>query len=345
MTNKQFLSIFNNSTNQQINNSTTHKLLIDTDPGIDDALAIQFALACPEFEVIGLTTIYGNVPVERSTENALRLIELAGRPNIPVAKGASRSWKKPYEGPKAAVHGEDGQGNTWSDPSSLSAANIPAAEFIVQQVQKYPKQLTIVALGPLTNLADALKIRPEIQELVKEVVFMGGNPFSPGNRNPAAEANVFSDPEAADFVMGHNWPMTMVGLEVTQKTFLSRTDVEELGKANSAIGKQVYAAYQHYLEFYKTVNRLDGTWVHDSSVFTYLLRPDLYKVVSHPIRVETAESISRGKTWPSAKDYGFIKDNTTPWAGRPEIAICVDVIGEKTIALLKDRILQAKFPI
>ena len=269
---------------------------------------------------------------------------MAGRPEIPVVQGASRSWKKPYGGPKAAVHGEDGQGNTWSDPSTLKPLDISAAEFIVQQVLKFPNELTIAALGPLTNLADALKINPEIQSLVKEVVFMGGNPFSPGNTNPAAEANIMSDPEAADFVMGHNWPITMVGLEVTQNTFLTREDVDEIGKKYSALGQQVHTAYQHYLEFYRTVNQLDGTWVHDSSVFTYLLRPELYTTVSHPVKVETAESISRGKTWPSVKDYGFIKNNNNPWADRPLINICKEVDSQTVISLIKERLDQANFP-
>lgn len=284
------------------------------------------------------------MPVERSTENVLRLVDLAGRHDIPVAQGASRSWKKPYGGPKAAVHGEDGQGNTWSDPSTLKPLDVSAAEFIVQQILKSPNELTIAALGPLTNLADALKINPDIQNLVKEVVFMGGNPFSPGNTNPAAEANIMSDPEAADFVMGHKWSMTMVGLEVTQNTFLTRADIDEIGQKESVLGKHVYDAYQHYLEFYRTVNQLDGTWVHDSSVFTYLLCPELYKTVSHPVRVETAESISRGKTWPSVKDYGFIKNNNNLWAGRPKVKICTDVGGDETVSLLKSRLLKAVFP-
>ena len=271
-------------------------------------------------------------------------MELAGRNDIPVAQGASRSWKKPYGGAKAAVHGEDGQGNTWSDPSTLKPLDISAAEFIVQKILKSPNELTIAALGPLTNLADALKINPDIQNLVKEVVFMGGNPFSPGNTNPAAEAKIMSDPEAADFAMGHNWPMTMVGLEVTQNTFLAREDIDEIGQKESALGKQVYAAYQHYLEFYRTVNQLDGTWVHDSSVFTYLLHPELYKTVSHPVKVETTESISRGKTWPSVKDYGFIKNNNNLWADRPPVNICKEVDSQKVIRLLKERLDQAYSP-
>ncbi len=333
----------NQYTAKRINKSTTHKILIDTDPGIDDGLAIMLALACKEFEVLGLTTIYGNVSVERATENALRLVDLAGRPEIPVAQGASRSWKNPYGGAKSAVHGEDGQGNTWSAPSSLKAVGMPAADFIVQKVLQNPDQITLVALGPLTNLADALKINPGIQDKIKEVIFMGGNALSPGNTNPVAEANILADPEAADFVLGHSWPMTMIGLDVTQKTYLPANLAEELATRDSRIGKQVWGAYQHYFKFYRDVNKMEGTWVHDSSVFTYLLQRDLYKTIAAPIRVETSDCISRGKTWPSMKDYGFIKKNNDPWAGRPLINICVDVDGEKAVSLLKKRLIESDF--
>ncbi len=304
----------------------------------------MLALACEEFEVLGLTTVFGNVPVEKSTENALRLVDLAGRPDILVAQGAARSWKMPYKGAKAAVHGEDGQGNTFLPPSPLKPLEIPAAEFIVQQVLQYPGAVVIAALGPLTNLADALKLDPQIQQKVKGVVFMGGNPLTPGNASPTAEANVQSDPEAADFVMAHSWPITMVGLEVTQNTILTTSDIDELAALPSQLAKQVFQAYRHYLKFYREVNHMDGTWMHDSSVFTYLLRPDLYQVLQAPIRVETADCLSRGKTWPSLKNYGYnIKDKENPWANRPKINICVDVDGEAVVSLLKERLLSAEF--
>ncbi|MEN8788819.1 MAG: nucleoside hydrolase, partial [Flavobacteriaceae bacterium] len=284
----------------------SYKIIIDTDPGIDDGLAIMLALACPEFEILGLTSIFGNVPVELASENALRLLALAERTDIPVAPGAARSWANPYGGTKASVHGEDGQGNIYSPLPALKPLEISAAEFMVNQITQFPNEITLIALGPLTNLADALKRDPEIQYKVKEVIFMGGNAFSPGNTNPVAEANILSDPEAADFVLGHQWPMTMIGLDVTERTYISTGMIAELAARPSAIGKQVFGAYQHYLKFYKEVNRMDGTWVHDSSVFTYLLNKELYQTVKHPIRVETADCISRGKTWPSVKDFSFI---------------------------------------
>ena len=306
----------------------------------------MLALASPELEILGLTTVFGNVSVAQGSENALRLLHLAGKPDIPVSMGASQSWKSPYGGPKAFIHGEDGQGNTWSDPAPQAAIDIPAAQFIVDQVQASPGNVTIVALGPLTNLADALKLSPEIQNKLKEVVFMGGNAFGPGNNTPAAEANMFSDPDAADFVMGHALPMTMVGLDVTEKTLLTRQDIEELASKPSKISAQVFSAYRFYLDFYKRENKMDGTWVHDSSALTYLLQRDLYKTVSCPIRVETEDVISKGKTWPSLKDYSSRKTHSTdPWAARPLITICTDVEAEQAVQLIKESILKTEFPV
>lgn len=322
----------------------SYKIIIDTDPGIDDGLAIMLALACAEFDILGLTSIFGNVPVDLATENALRLLALAERTEIPVVPGASRSWGQPYKGAKASVHGEDGQGNVFSPSAAQNPLKISAAEFIVDQISQCPNEVTLVALGPLTNLADALKRDPEIQHQVKEVVFMGGNAFSPGNTNPVAEANILSDPEAADFVLEHHWPMTMVGLDVTQKTYLPASMISELGSKSSAIGKQVFGAYQHYLKFYKEVNQMDGTWVHDSSAFIYLLNKEIYQTSDYPIRVETADSISRGKTWPSVKDYSFIPGQHNPWLDRPKVKVCVDVNGEAAIQLLKYRLMNTVFP-
>ena len=237
------------------------------------------------------------------------------------------------------IHGDDGQGNTHKPPSNRSALGISAAEFIIDQIKKFPGELTLAALGPLTNLAEALKAAPEIGGLVKEVVFMGGNAFCPGNATPAAEANILSDPLAADLVMGAKWPITMIGLDVTHKTLLTREIFDEIAHHNSPINKHVTSAYLFYLDFFKRVNKIDGTYLHDTSVFTYLLDPALYKTVSHPIRVELKDGISKGKTWPSVGDTDQEeREALRPWKNRPKVTICVDVEGAKIIDLLRDRL-------
>ncbi len=315
------------------------KVIIDTDPGIDDSMAIQFAFASEELEIIGITTVFGNVDVDKTTINALRLLELLDRPHVPVAKGAAAPLKGKFKGGVPFIHGEDGQGNTFKPPSSLTALMQPAHEFLIEQIRKFPGEITIAALGPLTNLALALERDPGIQDLVKEVVFMGGNAFCPGNATPAAEANILSDPHAADQVMGAQWPLTMIGLDVTHKTLLTRATFDQIASYNSPINNHVCSAYLFYLDFFRRVNQIEGTYLHDASVFIYLLNSKLYKTTSHPVKVEVEDSISKGKTWPSIGDTDQEeREALKPWKGRPRVTICVDVEGEKVVAMLKEHL-------
>jgi len=318
-----------------------HKLIIDTDPGIDDAMAIQFALASPEFEILGLTTIFGNVDIEKTTTNALRLLHLAHRPDIPVAQGASRPLEGDFNGGVPFIHGEDGQGNTWASEGSLKPVAKNAHEFIIEQVRRFPGEITLATLGPLTNLAKALAIDSQIPELVKQVVCMGGNVFCPGNATPAAEANMFSDPEAADQVLGAKWPITLVGLDVTEKTILPKTDLDELMQNESAINQHVLRAYEFYQDFFTRVNKIDGSYVHDASVFIYLLNPSLYVTKEYPIRVDTTQGIGRGKTWPSLGESDQEgRPALLPWSHRPKIKVCTGVRDQAVIKLLKQRLME-----
>lgn len=315
------------------------KLIIDTDPGVDDSMAIQFALASKEFHILGVTTVFGNVDIEQTTKNALRLLHLANRPDIPVAKGALKPIQGEFLGGVPFVHGDDGQGNTWKPTGSLKPINTPADEFIIEQVLRHPNQICIAALGPLTNLARALEKEPKIQDKVKEIVFMGGNAFCSGNATPAAEANMLSDPEAADRVLGANWSMTMVGLDVTHKTMLSQDDLNKISLFRSPLNDHVMEAYPFYQDFFMKANKINGTFVHDSSVIAYLIDRSLYRTVEYPIRVETQHSISRGKTWPSLgeSDHEGAKA-LEPWRNRPKIKICLDVRDLEVIQLLEQRL-------
>ena len=222
------------------------KIIIDTDPGVDDGMAIQLALGSKEFEILGLTTVFGNVDVGTATANALRLLHLANKATIPVAKGASDPINGKFNGGVPFVHGTDGQGNTWQPLSPLRPIKTTAAEFIIEKTLQFPKEVTIAAIGPLSNLALALQKKPEIQHLVKEIVIMGGNAFCSGNATPAAEANILSDPDAADIVLGAAWPVTMIGLDVTHKIVLHKDILAELSLFDSPINKQVTSSYIFY---------------------------------------------------------------------------------------------------
>ena len=176
------------------------KIIIDTDPGVDDALAIFLALRSRELDVIGLTTVFGNSNVDATTRNALNLLHIAGRGDIPVARGAGVPLFIAPHGTAEWVHGDDAMGNIgWTAPLSpaLQPHTLRAAEFIVQQVMAHPGEITLVPIGPLTNIALALQLEPRIAQHVREVVLMGGAVLAPGNVSPLAEANIHGAPHAA----------------------------------------------------------------------------------------------------------------------------------------------------
>jgi purine nucleosidase len=312
------------------------KVVLDTDPGVDDAVAILLACASPELELLGLTTVFGNCAVDVATRNALVLLDVAGRPDIPVARGAADPIASPYLGPVPQVHGVDGMGDGAPLPDPTGAPVSPsAAEFLCDTVSAHPGEVTILAVGPLTNLALALRLRPDLDTLVHRVVVMGGNALVPGNATPAAEANMRNDPEAADIVFGARWPVTMVGLDVTHRVNLGGAGIDRLTAAPTSAGRHLARALPLYRSFFEATNGLDGIYVHDPTAVAYLLDPDAFTVSRWPIRVET-QGISRGKTWPSLGDT----DDATPepWRHRPFVDVCVDVDAARVTALVQDRL-------
>jgi len=318
-------------------NGTKRKIIIDTDPGVDDALAIQFALSAAPLEVIGLTTVFGNVSVELATANALRLLHRAGRGEIPVARGAANPLRGPFDGGVPFVHGDDGLGNTFAPASGLTPFLPPAAAFLVEQLLAHPGEITLVAVGPLTNLAEALTLEPGIVHLVREVVIMGGNAVCPGNATPAAEANVLSDPDAADLVLGAGWPLTMVGLDVTHGVNMRRDHLQQLAGLSGPLSRYVSAALPFYRDFFERVNGTDGFYVHDASAIAYLLAPHLFGTEAWPVRVDASHGIGRGKTWPSpgtSDQEGAAA--LLPWQDRPRINVCLRVDGPAVVNLILD---------
>jgi inosine-uridine nucleoside N-ribohydrolase len=308
------------------------RILIDTDPGVDDTMAIFFALRSPELELIGLTTIFGNVHTELATTNALRLLEIAGRTDIPVARGADHPLAGPFGGPVPSVHGDDGQGNTHLPPPATHPIGETAAEFIVEQVMGAPGEITLVPIAPLTNIALALRLEPRIAENVKQVVLMGGNALCPGNATPAAEANIHNDPEAADLVFGAAWPVTMVGLDVTHQVNMTPDHLARYARANNPLAQHVARIVPFYRRYSENAYPIQGIYVHDSSAIACVIDPSLFEVQWWPVCVETM-GISRGKTWPG---NGSIPP--PPWEGRPLVNVCVAVDADRLLALELGRI-------
>jgi inosine-uridine nucleoside N-ribohydrolase len=305
------------------------KIIIDTDPGIDDAMAIFYALESPELDVIGLTTVFGNAHTSVCTTNALKLLEIAERTDIPVAKGADRPLAMPYRGPADFVHGADGQGNVNLSPPATQVVGIDAAHFIVKTVMESPGEVTLVPLGPLTNIALAMLIEPALTSNVAEIVLMGGNAFCGGNASPAAEANILNDPEAADIVFGADCPIVMAGLDVTEQTVMTSADLDQFATFDNARSRHLAAILPYYRDFYLTRTGLDGIFVHDSTTISYLVAPQHFTWVEHPIRVDCGHSFCRGKTQPALR----VSDRESAWHGRRPVRILSGVDARAVIDL------------
>jgi inosine-uridine nucleoside N-ribohydrolase len=305
----------------------TKKLIVDTDPGVDDTIAICTALRSPDVSVIGLTSVFGNAPGEITAQNALRLVELEGHGDIPVARGSDTPLVFPLEKLGTWVHGEDGMGNAHPPAPKGKLWGRSAAEFIVETVRANPGEVTLVPVGPLTNLALALRIDPGIAELVREVVIMGGVVAHPGNMTPVAEANLYHDPHAGDVVLSAGWPVVLVGLDVTHKTVITPAFWQEVYKADNPSVNLIQRILPCYQSFFDKSYGLKGAiYTHDPSAVAYVIHPELFKTQSVPVFVET-EGRCVGQT---------VADWSHQWESRPEVKVCMDVDSQGVLALIKE---------
>jgi uridine nucleosidase len=305
------------------------RILIDTDPGVDDTMAILFALRSPELEVVGLTAVFGNTNVEVTAQNALRVLELEGHADIPVAQGAGVPLVIPPRSRGKRVHGEDGMGGTNPPPPTGKLDGRSAAHFIVDTLRASPGEITLVPVGPLTNVALALRLEPRLTSLVKEVVIMGGAADVRGNASPVAEANIHNDPHAAAIVFTAGWPLTMVGLDVTTKTVMARGYLEDLGRAGNRATDLITRILPQYQKFHDEVYGMHGgIHTHDPSAIAYLIDPGLFRTEKIPVFVET-EGHCAGQTVP---------DRRRQWGDVAEIDVCLDVDSSRLLALFNERL-------
>jgi inosine-uridine nucleoside N-ribohydrolase len=268
-------------------------IILDTDPGTDDAMALLLALNSPEMQIKAITVVAGNVVVERGVENALKVVSLAGRCDIPVARGAARPLAQKLVTAEF-FHGEDGLGGADLPPSACTADPRTAVDLIIELVNRYPHEITLVPLGPLTNLALALQKDPTLAAKVKEVVLMGGS-ISGGNATAAAEANIYNDPEAARAVFGAGWPLTMVGLNVTERTLFTRAELELLDKQDGPQAKFAAAVLDFMVSLAEKLGA-EGTPMHDPLAVAAAI--DRTLITTRPMRVdiETRGEFTRGET-------------------------------------------------
>ncbi|WP_408011296.1 nucleoside hydrolase [Pseudalkalibacillus sp. A8] len=264
-------------------------IIIDCDPGIDDAIALLLAIASDELDVKLITTCAGNQTMEKITTNALKLLSFIGEEKIEVAKGATRPLFKELC-IADDIHGESGFGEVELGEPNCSVSDRSALEAMRDVILNSPEKVTIVAIGPLTNIAILVKSYPEIVNNIEELSIMGGACYG-GNSTPTAEFNIFVDPDAAQIVFKSGIPITMFGLDVTHKAFLSNEDIERIRNTGSKIG----VASASMLDFY--ASRLTrGIHMHDACAVAYLVDPSLFTIIPCNVEVETKGEFTNGQT-------------------------------------------------
>lgn len=309
-----------------------HKVIFDTDPGIDDAMALLFLHKHPQIDLVGVTTVFGNAPIEMTTRNALYLA-FAWKIPAAVAQGAGETFDPARGGAywPTAIHGDNGIGNVAIPPVIERVVDArPAYRFIIDTVRANPKEITLVAVGRMTNLALALRADPEIASLVSQVIIMGGAFDVNGNVSPAAEANIHGDPEAADLVMTAPWPVTVIGLDVTMQTVMTSGYLADMVKEGGEEIQLLSDISQLYIDFYKS--RVgDGMVVHDSCAAVYLVRPDLFETRSGAIRV-VCGGIADGQTIQKPDGRGFPPG---AWDDLPSQKAAVGIKPDEVLAVIR----------
>lgn len=271
-------------------------VVLDCDTGVDDSMAIFYGLLAPEIDVVAIGTVWGNVEVEKTTANTLRLLELVGTPDVPVARGASRPLLGPLP-PVGQIHGGDGQGNTNLPPPALQATGETASAQIVRLAHERPGELTLVPVGPFTNVALALAEDPEIARLYKAVVLMGGAYGCPGNMTPTGEANIAHDPEAAQKVFEAGWPIVGVGLDVTRAVVLTDDRLTELDDSGTPAGRHLFRITRYYLEGYARRTGRRACAMHDALTLAIAADPSLAtRTFRTRVDVELTGAHTRGMT-------------------------------------------------
>jgi purine nucleosidase len=309
--------------------NTPRKIIIDTDPGQDDAVAILLALASPELDVLGLTVVAGNVPLVHTTRNARVICELAGRRDVPVYAGCDAPMKR------ALVTAENVHGKTGLDGIVLPDPTMPlatghAVDFLIDTLRREaPGSVTLCPIGPLTNIATAFEKAPDIIAHVAEIVLMGGAYFEVGNVTPSAEFNIYVDPEAADIVFRAGVPLVVMPLDVTHKALTSRDWVEKMRGLGTRVGQAV-ASWTDFFERYDTAKYgSQGAPLHDPCVIAYLLRPDLFGGRHIHVAIELEGRYTAGMT---VADWWHVTNNA------PNALFMGDVDRDGFFALVSERI-------
>lgn len=309
------------------------RVIIDTDPGIDDTAAIFFALTSPELRVELLTTVFGNAELEHTTRNALRILEAAGREDIPVYVGAGRPLlREPRYG--TLVHGADGLGDVLTDEPKTAPASGRAVEQIVEQVMASPGEIDLLALGPPTNVALALSLEPRLAGALRSLVIMGGAVRTHGNASPVASANLVNDPEATAIVYQSGAPIVQVGLDVCRPTLITHRQLAMIGAAGNPMSDLLTRVTPCILAAYeRNEGETNGAHYNDLPAVAYLVDPTLFRSQKLGIWIETSGPITAGQT---VADWGG------RWGKQPNAEVCLEVDAARLADLFTERLVAGR---
>jgi purine nucleosidase len=306
---------------------TPKRIIIDTDPGVDDALTFLLALASPEIQLEALTITQGNVTVENGTRNALAVLELLNAQHIPVAQGCSL----PMVGPLLAsdlVHGASGLGNATLPEPKTKPVPQHAIDYLIERFLAEPGEISLFAIGPLTNVALAIRKEPRFAEAVKELVVMGGAVREGGNITPQAEFNIYADPHAAHVVLHSGIPITLIPLDVTHKCMLYAEQIEQLNQKESSVTRFVVDSTVPYVSFTKSKIGVSGCALHDPLTLATIIAPELLTMEEHYVDVDISSGPSTGSTF---ADFYHTTDKSA------NMKVALDVRGEEFVELFLQR--------
>jgi inosine-uridine nucleoside N-ribohydrolase len=305
---------------------TPTPIIIDCDPGHDDAIALLLAVASPEVELIGVTTVAGNTTIDRTTNNALRVLELAGRADIPVYRGAERPFIRKQD-VAVHVHGESGLDGPDLPQPTRREQELHGVDYLAQEIRAREGKVTLIPTGPLTNIGLLFALHPDVRP--ERIVIMGGA-IGEGNRTPAAEFNIWADPEAAQRVFLEGRDTTMVGLDVTHRALITDAHTERMRGAGR-VGTAVAELMDFYARFHKSrYPDLDGSPMHDPVCVAHVIDPSLMTVLDAFIEVDCSGGPSWGRTnvdWRGREHFGA-----------PNAKVGVDIDGERFAELIVERI-------
>ena len=304
------------------------RIIIDTDPGVDDALTFLLALASPEIQLEALTTVCGNIGIEKTTRNALAVLELAGASHIPVARGCALPLVGTPGKSGEAVHGVSGVGKAILPEPKSQPVNQHAIDYLIERILAEPQQITLFTIGPMTNLALAIRKEPRIVPALKELIIMGGAIRQGGNVTPLAEFNIHADPHAAHIVFHSGIPITLIPLDVTYKCLLTSADVERLNRIDSPIARFVRDATSVYMDFYRKYESFDGCALHDPLTIAAIVAPELLTFEEHHVDVDISGGVGNGNTFAD-----FMNVAKKP----PNMKVALDVRGREFVELFLER--------